>query len=224
MTMRKRRKIGGGSTRVPKRGEVAKGLEPRQEAILAALCNNEPRQALQTPANGTLGYIKRPIASARSRDRVFLLAASEETGAIHPFRLDEFKLAPQMGADKGEHQAAINTVVSEDAVRKWRTVRGSATNHAVDANHTCNIRVAGIHPTDVGTARCLVANRVVLLEKEGVVLSWVSSNFRTVVEWTESQGSAAAQASHHFCSQEFFCFGVGRVLFQITTERGHPLV
>jgi hypothetical protein len=27
----------------------------------------------------------------------------------------------------------------------------------VDANHTCNIRVAGIHPTDVGTARCLVA-------------------------------------------------------------------
>jgi hypothetical protein len=41
----------------------------------------------------------------------------------------------------------------------------------VDANHTCNIRVAGIHPTDVGTARCLVANRVVLLEKEGVVLS-----------------------------------------------------
>src|SRR5947207_5712539 len=70
----------GGSTRVPKRGEVAKGLEPRQEAILAALCNNEPRQALQTPANGTLGYIKRPIASARSRERVFLLAASEETG------------------------------------------------------------------------------------------------------------------------------------------------
>src|SRR2546430_13647120 len=124
-------KIGGGSTRVPKRGEVAKGLEPRQEAILAALCNNEPRQALQTPANGTLGYIKRPIASARSRDRVFLLAASEETGAIHPFRLDEVKLAPQMGADKGEHQAAINTVVIEDAVRKWRTVRGSADRKSV---------------------------------------------------------------------------------------------
>src|SRR5438552_6509833 len=184
MTMRKRRKSEGGSTRVPKRGEVAKGLEPRQEAILAAPCNNEPRQALQTPANGTLGYIKRPIASARSRDRAFLLAASEETGAIHPFRLDEFKLAPQMGADKGEHQAAINTVVIEDAVRKWRTVGGSATNHPVDANHTCNIRVAGIHPTDVGTARCLVANRVVLLEKEGVVLSWVGSHFRIIVQWS----------------------------------------
>src|SRR5205807_4734428 len=117
---------------------------------------------LYTSTYGMLGINKRPIASARSRDRVFLLAASQQTGAIHPFRLDEFKLAPQMGADKGEHQAAINTVVIEDAVRKWRTVRGSATNHPVDANHTCNIRVAGIHPTDVGTARCLVANRVVL--------------------------------------------------------------
>src|SRR5437868_1402549 len=171
MTMRKRRKIEGGSTRVPQRGEVAKGLEPRQEAILAAPCNNEPRQSLQTPANGTLGYIKRAIASARSRDRVFLVAPSEETAAIHPFRLDEFKLPSQMGADEGEHQAAINTVVLEDPIRKGRTVRGSAADHPVDANHTCNIRVAGIHPTDVGTARCLVANRVVLLEKEGVVLS-----------------------------------------------------
>src|SRR5947207_7169387 len=171
MTMRKRRKIGGGSTRVPKRGEVAKGLEPRQEAILAALCNNEPRQALQTPANGTLGYIKRPIANARSRDRVFLLAASEETGAIHPFRLHEFKLAPQMRADKSETEAALNTVVIEDAVRKWRTVRGSATNHAVDANHTCNIRVAGIHPTDVGTERCLVGDLRSILSNDSDVIA-----------------------------------------------------
>src|SRR5437870_13290998 len=123
-----------------------------------------------------------------------------------------------MGADECEHQSTINTVVLEYSSRKGSTVGGSATDHPVDANHTCNIRVAGIHPTDVGTARCLVTNRVVLLEKEGVVLSWVSSNFRTVVEWTESQGSAAAPASHHFCSQQFFRFGAGRVLFQITAQ------
>src|SRR5436190_18543609 len=98
-----------------------------------------------------------------------------------------------MGADECEHQAVINTVVLEDSIRKGSTVGGSATDHPVDANHTCNIRVAGIHPTDVGTARCLVANRVFLLEKEGVVLSWVSSNFRTVVEWTESRGAPLRQ-------------------------------
>jgi hypothetical protein len=86
-----------------------------------------------------------------------------------------------MGAHESEHQAAINTVVLEDSIRKGRTVGGSAADHPVDTNHTCNTRVAGIHPADMGTARCLVANRVVLLEKEGVVLSWVSSNFRIVV-------------------------------------------
>src|SRR5437762_12594887 len=106
-----------------------------------------------------------------------------------------------MGADECEHQAAINTVVLEDSIRKGSTVGGSATDHPVDANHTCNIRAAGIQPTDVGTARCLVANRVFLLEKEGVVLSWVSSNFRTVVQWTKRLGCAPARAPQQFGSQ-----------------------
>src|SRR5437762_12357831 len=100
-----------------------------------------------------------------------------------------------MGADECEHQSTINTVILAYSNRKGRTVGGSAPDHPVDANNTCNIRVAGIHPTDVGTARCLVTNRVVLLEKKGVVLLWVSSNFRIVVQWTESQRSTAAPAS-----------------------------
>jgi len=50
------------------------------------------------------------------------MATCEEIAAIHPFRLDKFELAPQMGADKGEHQTAINTVIIENSIRKGTTV------------------------------------------------------------------------------------------------------
>ena len=43
----------------------------------------------------------------------------------------------------------------------------------MDADYARDIRIAGIHTANVGACGRLIANRIILLEEEGVVASWI---------------------------------------------------
>src|SRR5579864_5386274 len=87
----------------PKLPEPLQCAEARQKAILAAPCYNKARQSFEahgkwTPRN-TIGI----CATVRSRDGIFHGASSEEAAIVHPLRLDELELPPEIGSDKSEH-------------------------------------------------------------------------------------------------------------------------
>src|SRR4051812_36926539 len=77
--------------------------QPRQEAILATPCGNKSSQTLQTPGKRTPRKAECSIAIVRSGDGVFHGASSEERAIIHPLRLNELELPPEMRSDEGEH-------------------------------------------------------------------------------------------------------------------------
>jgi len=63
--------------------------------------------------------------------------------------------------NKGEYEAAIGTVVLQDAWGQRRAIVGAAPNHAVQARCADDERVAGVHPSNMRAERGLEAARVV---------------------------------------------------------------
>ena len=56
-------------------------------------------------ASGTLRKTIRIRAAVRSRDGILRGASSEEAAIVHPLRLDELELPPEIGSDKRKHQS-----------------------------------------------------------------------------------------------------------------------
>src|SRR5437762_1667715 len=94
----------------------------------------------------------------------------------------------------------------------------------MNANDACDIRIARIHAANVGACGCLIANRIIVLEQECVVASCVGSECGIVMHWTQGQRSSAAPAAHHLCCQQLLCFDTGRILLEISAERGDALM
>jgi hypothetical protein len=93
--------------------------------------DDEPRQALQAPADRPPwdGEATGPVV--RPDDGVLRVARPDEGAAVDPLRLDELELPPQVRTDEGEHQSPIGTVVLQDPFRERRAVGRSAPSQAV---------------------------------------------------------------------------------------------
>jgi hypothetical protein len=104
--------------------------------------------------------------------------------SFHPLRLDELELPPEIGSDKSKHQSSLLAIVFQNSIRKRRSIRGSTTDHPVDANHPRHVCVAWVHPANVRAAGRVVANRVVLLKEKGIVSLPVCAEFRIMVQRT----------------------------------------
>ncbi|MFF4671956.1 hypothetical protein ACFY1C_19175 [Streptomyces sp. NPDC001279] len=89
---------------VPQIAEPAQGAQARQEAVLAAAGDDEPRQRGQAPAHRPPGNGEAAAAVVRPGDGVFGIARAEEHTVVHPLGLDELELPPQVGPDEREHQ------------------------------------------------------------------------------------------------------------------------
>jgi len=198
--------------------------KPGQKAILASPCDHKTRQARETPGQWTLRKAVFVRVDDRSGDRIFRRPSSEEASVIHPLRLDELELPPQIGPDKCEHQTPFRAIIFQNPVRKQRSIRRSTTNHAVDAHYPRYVCVAWIRAANVRAARRLIADGVVFFEKESVIPSPVGSEFRIIVHWTEGERRAATPTPHDFRGHQFLVFRAGRVRLQILPERGDPLV
>jgi hypothetical protein len=164
--------------------QPSQGTQPRQKAILAAPGDNESRQSLKAQADWALGDVKHASTVTRSGERVSLVVSSEEATVVHPFRLNEFELASQVGSNEGEHQSSIYAVIFKHSIRKQRSVRGSATYHPVNANHACHVRIPWVHPTDMRPVGGLIAYWIVFLKEEGVVAVRVGPKFRIIMQGT----------------------------------------
>jgi len=76
----------------------------------------------------------------------------EEAAVVHPLRLDELELPPEIGSDKSKHQSSLLAIVFQNSIRKRRSVRCSTTDHPVDANYPRHVCVAWVHPANVRAA------------------------------------------------------------------------
>jgi hypothetical protein len=158
--------------------------EAGQKTILASPCENKPRQPFDAHSKRTPRKTIAICATVRSRYGIFRGASSKEAAIIHPLRLDELELPPEIGSDKSKHQSPLSTIVFENSIGKRRSIRGSTANHPVDAHYAGHIRVAWVHPANVRTAGCVIADRVVFLEEKGIVSPWVCAEFRIIVQRT----------------------------------------
>src|SRR3954451_20509330 len=70
------------------------GSQPRQEAVLAAPCDDKRGQALHSLAKRPVGDVKDASAVAGSGDGVLFRASAKKAAIVHPFGLDELELPP----------------------------------------------------------------------------------------------------------------------------------
>src|SRR5580698_5653761 len=115
--------------------EPSQCVEAGQEAILASPCDNKLRQSFEAHGEWTLRKTKGICAATTSRDGISRGASSEEAAIVHPLRLDELELPPEIGSDKSKHQSPLHAIVLKNAIRKGWSIRGSTTDHPVDPNY-----------------------------------------------------------------------------------------
>src|SRR6185503_2367503 len=94
-------------------GEPTQRSQSRHEAIFAAPRDDKLRNALQTFSNWFSRQGKTHFV--RSNDRIFISTCSKENAIIDPLRLNKLELAPNVCADKGEHQSTICSIIEGDS-------------------------------------------------------------------------------------------------------------
>ena len=164
--------------------EPSQCVQTGQEAILASSCDDKPRQSFEAHGKWTSRKTIGVFAPTSSRDGIFRGASSEEAAIVHPLRLDELELPPEIGSDKSKHQSPLHAIVFKDSIRKGRSIRGSTTDHPVDPDYTRHVRIAGVHPANMRAAGSMIANHIVFLKEESVVSPWVCAEFRVIVHRT----------------------------------------
>ena len=100
-----------------------------------------------------------PVVGAR--DGILHVAEAQEVPAVDPLGLHELELPPEVGADEGEHQAAIAAVVVERPRGELGSIRRSAANHAVQPDDAGHGGVARVRAPDVRPGRRAVTRRIV---------------------------------------------------------------
>src|SRR5260370_24632090 len=83
--------------------EPSQRAEAGQKAILASPCDNKPGQSFETHGKWTPRKTIGICAAVRSRDGIFRGASSEEAAIVHPLRLDELELPPEIASNKSKH-------------------------------------------------------------------------------------------------------------------------
>jgi hypothetical protein len=82
--------------------EPSQRTEARQKAIFASPRDNKLRQSREAPGKRTPRKTVGVCNAVRSRDGIFRGAPSEEAAIVHPLRLDELELPPEIGSNKSE--------------------------------------------------------------------------------------------------------------------------
>src|SRR4051794_13225275 len=151
-------------------GEEAQGAHRRLEEVLTAARRDEARLRLEKERRvaGDRHLALRPV---RLADQEVLVAAeAERVAVVDPQRLDRLELAPDVGLEADEDEAAVGVVARRLAVGQRRPVAAAAADDPVTGGEAAveeARRVARVRAADVGAGGAAQAERIVRVA-EGV--------------------------------------------------------